>query len=94
MTLDMQDARQLAVDEAYTIAGQSRADAHTYRWSCPTVELTSLTLGAQAVPIYRIVVTLDKPYRLFSPGGRREFQFQLDPTSGKFVGLKDSGWQE
>lgn len=94
MAIDMPAARQQCVDEAYAIALQSRPDAHTYAWSVPSVELIPLAVGPHPVPIYRVTVHLERPYRLFVRGGKRIFTFQLDPASGRFVGLQDSGWVE
>lgn len=94
LTLDMPAARQRAIDEAYAMAQQSRSDAHSYQWSCPSVELMSIMLGTQAVPVYKVVVVLSKRWTLFSAGGSRQYTFQLDAVTGRLVGLADSGWQD
>jgi hypothetical protein len=94
MHLDMNAARQLAVDEAYNIAIQTREDARTYRWSCPSVKLESLNMGSQVIPVYHIAVILAKRGGLFSLGGKRRFEFQLEAMSGNFIGLEDHGWEE
>lgn len=92
LALNMESARKRAVGEAYAVAERTRPEVAYWPWRCPVVELVPLTLGTMALPIYHVVVYLEKPKGFMAKPERRDFDFQIEAASGQIVGMKDSGW--
>lgn len=92
-TVSLDDARNAAIKAAYDIVDEHRHDSDRFTWNCPIVELVAIGAGANAIVVYRIEIELTKR-RGWGPKGQWKFEFQVDPRSGRVVGMKDFGWRE